>query len=295
MSEIFDFLKKTGAEGKQKPSIPAPAVEASSSEFKTTAVAGSEATPKDAKQSFAEPAVRSSDKIDLNGASQSIKRVLDPFTTVGEQFRYLRSRLDILRKQRDIKVVLITSSIPEEGKTLVATGLAGVFAQEPGKRVLLIDADMRKPRPRLNLGLNGSNPGLSGVLAGTIGFESALLASDNPEFWFLPSGPLPSNPTELLSSTALERILKTSVQMFDWVIIDSPPVLSLSDATLLAGMSDTVLLILRANSTPAKLVEDTISRVGRDRICGVVINRQTQAHASRYYYQYYYRKSGAPD
>jgi protein-tyrosine kinase len=293
MSEIFDFLKKTGAEGKQKSSIPAPAAEVPSAELKTMSVVEPEMTPKDTKPSFVTSAVSGSDKFDFNGASPEISRALDPFTTVGEQFRYLRSRLSLLKKQRDLKVLLVTSSIPEEGKTFISSGLAGVFAQEPGKRVILIDADMRKPKPRFNFGLNGSSAGLSDVLAGKTGYESALLASDNPGLWFMPSGPLPSNPTELLSSPALEELLKTSTQKFDWVIIDSPPVLSLSDATLLASMADGVIMVLRANSTPAKLAEDTINRIGRDRICGVVINRQNQAHASRYYYQYYHRKSSA--
>ncbi len=233
------------------------------------------------------------DRFDLTEASRQIKQVLDPLTLVGEQFRQLRSRLGLMQKQRGIKTVLVTSGIPEEGKTFVASGLVSVLAQEPGRRVVLIDADMRKPRSGWNFGLNGSsgNTGLSEVLSGKQEFHNALLMSMNPEFFFMPSGPLPPNPSELLSSQNLEHVLRTAAESFDWVIVDSPPVLSVSDPTLIAPLCDTVLMVVRAASTPSKLVLDAINRIGRDRICGVVMNRQEQTHSSRYYYQYYYRSS----
>lgn len=233
------------------------------------------------------------DKFDLTEASREIKHVLNPLTLVGEELRQLRSRLGLMQKQRGIRTVLVTSGIPAEGKTFIASGLVGVLAQEPGRRVLLIDADMRKPRSGWSFGLNGSsgNTGLSEVLSGKQEFNSALLMSTNPEFFFMPSGPLPSNPSELLSSQNLEHVLRAASESFDWVIIDSPPVLSVSDPTLIAALCDTVLLVVRAASTPSKLVLDAINRIGRDRICGVVMNRQQQAHTSRYYYQYYYRSS----
>jgi capsular exopolysaccharide synthesis family protein len=198
-----------------------------------------------------------------------------------------------MQKQRGIKTVLVTSTVPEEGKTFTASGLAGVFAQESGKRVLLIDADMRKTKSGRNFGLNGTGAvnGLSEVLSGSIEFSKALLTSTNPEFCFLPAGPRPSNPSELLSSQKFEQMLKAAAENFDWIIIDSPPVLSLSDTMLMSPVCDTVVIIVRANSTPSKLVLDTVNQIGRDRICGIVLNRQKQIQTSRYYYRYYYRSS----
>jgi protein-tyrosine kinase len=233
------------------------------------------------------------DRFDLTSASLQIKSVLDPLTLVGEQFRSLRSKLGLMQKQRGIKTILVTSSIPDEGKTFTASGLAGVFAQEPGKRVVLIDADMRKPKSGWNLGLNGSSGciGLSELLQGEKDFKDGLVLSTNPAFHFMPSGPLPSNPTELLSSQNFERVLKTASANFDWVIIDSPPVSALSDSSLIAPLCDAVVLVVRAGKTPAKLILNTIAQIGRERICGVVLNRQKQVHSSRYYYQYYYRSS----
>jgi protein-tyrosine kinase len=291
MSEIFDFLKKTESERRKKaPDEEAESEAPSAESFKP----GLQGAPLDIV--IEEPApieveVCETEKFDLTQASLQVKSVLDPLTIVGEQFRLLRSRLGLMKKERGIKTILVTSSVPKEGKTFVASSLVGVFAQEPGRRILLVDADMRKPRSGWSLGLNGSatNAGLSDVLRGSVKFEKVLLNSMNPEFCFLPSGPLPSNPSELLSSPILEQTLKAAAKRFDWVILDSPPVISLSDTTLLASLCDTVVLVVRANSTSSKLIGDAVNRIGRDHICGIVLNRQKQLNSSRYYYHYYYK------
>jgi protein-tyrosine kinase len=293
MSEIFDFLKKTETERRKKPPVEKQAVEALVTE--SAEPVRHEFIP-DRVVAAAVPIeveVCETDKFDLTEASLQIKSVLDPLTIVGEQFRMLRSKLGLMQKQRGVKTILITSTVPQEGKTFTASGLVGVFAQEPGKRILLIDADLRKARSGSNFGLNisATNAGLSEVLRGNVKLQNALLTSMNPEFCFLPAGPFPSNPSELLSSPILEQALNAAAQSFDWIVIDSPPVLSLSDTSLLAPLCDAVVLVVRANSTPYKLVEDTINRIGRDRICGVVLNRQKQINSSRYYYQYYYSSS----
>jgi capsular exopolysaccharide synthesis family protein len=290
MSEIFDFLKKTEAERRKEPPVP---VDMPIREPKNPPMPEAAAESAPSEQLPLEVEICGVDRFDLTKASLQVKSVLDPLTLVGEQFRLLRSRLSLMQKQNGIKTILVTSSIPGEGKTFTACGLAGVFAQEPGKRIILIDADMRKAKSGWNFGLNGSagNSGLSEVLRGKQEFHGGLLMSTNPEFYFMPSGPLPSNPSELLSTQNLEQTLRTAAESFDWVIVDSPPVLSLSDTSLLSPLCDTVILVVRASSTPSKLVLEAINRLGRDRICGVVLNRQKQVRSSRYYYQYYYRSS----
>jgi len=289
MSEIFDFLKKTEAERRKKTVVPEAMFRTPAPE--TAEIPEPEVSPDPLMEEPAGMEIFGTDHLDLAQATSEIKHVLDPHTLVGEQFRLLRSRLGLMQKQRGIKTVLITSTVPEEGKTFTASGLAGVIAQEPGKRVLLIDADMRKPRSGAVFGLNGSEtPGLSDVLQGKLAFQKALVRLGSPEFCLLPSGPVPSNPSELLSSEAFEHTLKAAAENFDWVIVDSPPALSISDTTLLSPLCDTVVLVIRANSTPSKLALDAINRIGRDRICGVVINRQRQIPNSQYYYQYYYKK-----
>jgi capsular exopolysaccharide synthesis family protein len=290
MSEIFDFLKKTEAErNKKTPDLsvhlqpPVPAELPPEPEYSQVI-----------KEPLAvEAAIPSASTFDLSHSSNQMLNVLDPLTVAGEQFRMLRTRLNLLQKQNGIKTVLVTSTVPQEGKSFTACGLAGVMAQEQGKRVVVIDGDLRKPGSGREFGLNGhsNETGVAQVLEGAKEFHSALISSSNPEFWFLPAGSLPNNPSELLSSPALEQIIKSASEMFDWVIVDSPPMMALSDATLIAPLCDTVLLVVRANSTPAKLVLNAVNKIGRERICGVVINRQKKIQSSRYYYQYYYRSS----
>jgi protein-tyrosine kinase len=291
MSEIFDFLKKTEAERGKNLQFREPMDNLPLAEFQKHAV--SELVPdKDAEAPIPVGLeICKNDKFDLTQAGPQIKSVLDSATLVGEQFRLLRGKLTLRQKQSGIKTILVTSTVPGEGKTFTASALAGIFAQESGKRAILIDADMRKSTSGWTFGLNGSGPtaGLSDVLRGDIEFNNALLASLNPEFCFLPSGPVPSNPSELLSSEKFGQTLRTAAEHFDWVIIDSPPVLSLSDAMLISPLCDTVLLVVRANSTPSKLVLDAINQIGQDHICGVVLNRQKYISHSRYYYHYYYR------
>lgn len=295
MSEIFKFLKQTGTD--KDGSSPASGQDHEAEARALEPPAESAGRPAESMPPAApeppvsvQPDIPKANTFDLSNADRQLKVSLDPFTIVGEQFRLLRTKLGVLKKEKGAKTVLVTSSVPEEGKTFASSSLAGVFAQEPGKRVVLIDCDLRKPKSGWNLGLNGTSgtTGMSEVLQGHKGFFDILLRSADSDFYFMPSGPLAQNPTELLSSPLLEKTIKTAADTFDWVVIDSPPVLSLSDATLLAPLCDTVVLVVRANSTPSKLIKDTIDQIGRDKICGVVFNRQKQRYPSRYYYKYYH-------
>ena len=122
------------------------------------------------------------------------------------------------------------------------------------------------------------------LLRGELKFSDALLKAVGLEFFFVPNGPLPQNPTELLSSPILEQTIRSAAEYFYWVVIDSPPVLTLSDATLLAPLCDTGILVVRAGVTPSKLVKETLNLIGREKICGIVFNRRRQKYPDRYYY-----------
>jgi capsular exopolysaccharide synthesis family protein len=231
-------------------------------------------------------------EFNLSKATSQIKRAMDPGTIMGEQFRILRTRLSLLQKENGTRIILITSTVPQEGKSFTSYALAGVIAQEQGKRVVIIDADLRKQGSGRDYGLSmGSTlAGTAQVLQGKREFRKSLRKSTDPEFWFLPSGTLPPNPSELLSSQEMEKMLRFAAGKFDWVIVDSPPALALSDPNLMAPLCDAVVFVVRANSTPAKLAQEAINKVGRERICGIVLNRKKQIHSSRHYYQYYYQK-----
>jgi len=231
---------------------------------------------------------------DLEMADWRIRATLDNGTLAGEQYRILRAKLVNLQRQRGIKTILVTSSIPADGKTFTACCLSGILAQEPGKRVLLVDADMRKPSAAVSLGIDGkmSSEGLSLWLQGDVTQDKALRRCSNLDFYFLPSGPVPENSSELLSSPNLEMVIKSLTEIFDWVVIDCPPVLALADAMQLSSVCDTVLLVVRANKTPSKLVLQAIQMIGRDRIGGVVMNRVRLTNLP--YYKYYQSYGGSP-
>jgi len=234
-------------------------------------------------------ALFSGTEFDLGNADLKLKEVLDTRTLPGEQLRFLRTRLSQMQRQRGYKKLLITSSVPGEGKTFIACCLAGILAQEPGKRVLLINADLRRPRTAQNFGLKRETElmGLSHLLQQTGTLEEALLKSSSIDLFYLPSGKAPENPSELLASDNLDRILHVASELFDWIVVDSPPVLNIADSTRLAPLCDTVILVVHANMTPAKLVQKTIQMIGKDAICGIVMNRTKIHPTSRYYYKYY--------
>jgi succinoglycan biosynthesis transport protein ExoP len=238
--------------------------------------------------------VRSTIQFDLRAADHCVKSVLDPLTIVGEQFRRLRTSVSLMQKQRGIRSILVASACPGEGKTFVACGLAGVLAQELGRRVLLIDADLRKPRAGRQIGMKGvlgAAAGLSEVLRGEADLMDSLAGSLNGDLFLLPAGKIPPNPSELLTSPVLETTLRMAKDVFDWVVIDAPPILVLSDAAVVAPLCDAILLVVHAGVTPAKLVGEAARRLGREKICGTVVNRIRHI-GSPYYYRYYHEKAG---
>jgi capsular exopolysaccharide synthesis family protein len=221
----------------------------------------------------------------LRAADPRLEMILDPLTVIGEQYRIVRAKLSLLKRERDITSVLITSTAASEGKTLSACGLSGLLAQEANGRILLIDADLRKPDAHEQLGaLNKESRSLVRVLRGEIELEDALIKFAGSEFYFLAAGPTPQNPSELLSSENLEKALKRAKELFDWVVIDSPPVLPIADTSLIAPQCDAAVLVIRANSTPAKLIKSAIQLVGKERCCGVLLNRVSSPPSSPNYY-----------
>jgi capsular exopolysaccharide synthesis family protein len=303
MSEIFDLLNKTETMRKKRNSVYPMSGSDAAAFVSPSATAATEFSGRDISEAPApvvsiaplqhisvDEEILHAGEFDLAEATHQIKRAMDPGTIMGEQFRILRTRLSLLQKQNGTRTILVTSTVPQEGKSFTSHALAGVIAQDHEKRVVIIDADLRKQGTGRDYGLDGKSTVIAGtaqVLHGTSEFRKSLLKSRDPEFWFLPSGELPPNPSELLGSPEMERMLRFAAGKFDWVIVDAPPALALSDPNLIAPLCDAVVFVVRANSTPAKLVNETINKIGRERICGVVLNRKKQMHSSRHYYQYY--------
>ena len=188
-----------------------------------------------------------------------------------EEFRTLRSRLYQLGGVQPLKKVLVTSALPMEGKTMVAANLAQVLASQHGQRALLIDGDLRRPCLHKDLG-TGPAPGLAEYLRGECDECAVLQRGPLDNLFFIPAGQSSNNAAELLASSRLQLLLSSLEPLFGWIIIDSAPALSVSDAGLLAGLCDGVLLVVQSGSTPFDLGK-TLRREFPDRkLLGVVLN-----------------------
>ena len=217
----------------------------------------------------------------------------DPTSPAAESYRALRSAILFSTAPQPPQSVLVTSAQPNEGKTSTSINLAAVLAQN-GARVVIIDADMRNPGIAKILGVTNKK-GLSGVLTGAYGLEEAIgRVGSAGDFWILPTGPRPPNPAELLSSSRMETLMGELRQRFDHVVIDSPPVLLVTDSTILSTLVDGVVLVAESGmTTPAALVRAhrTLVTAG-GRVLGVVVNKM-DIRKSGYYYGYHTKYYGA--
>jgi protein-tyrosine kinase len=202
-----------------------------------------------------------------------------------EEFRTLRSRLYHAREKMPLKKVLITSAMPKEGKSFTASNLAQVLVRQHGRRVLLIDADLRNPRLHSMLGTT-SSPGLADYLQGTSDEIAIMRRGPIENFFFIPCGQENTDPSELVASERLRFLLQRVEPLFDWIIVDSPPAVLVSDASVLAKVCDGVLLVVRSNTTPADAALRARQEFPEESLLGVVLNgTKPAAPYSRYYYE----------
>jgi protein-tyrosine kinase len=199
-----------------------------------------------------------------------------------EQYRRLAARLHLSQAQHGTKLVMVTSALGGEGKTLTATNLALTLSESYKKRVLLIDADLRRPGVHDMLGI----PNFTGLNDGIRSDEERKVPviRVTEHLSVLTAGRPDSDPMSVLASERMGRVLADAATAFEWVIIDTPPVALLSDAHLLASLVDTVVLVVRAGVTPLEAIRTATVAVGRDRILGVVLNSTERGHGSLYHY-----------
>jgi capsular exopolysaccharide synthesis family protein len=217
---------------------------------------------------------------------------------MAESFRVLRTSILLSSAPQPPQVLLVTSAHPSEGKTFASVNLALALAQR-GRRVLLVDSDLRKPNVLKALGLSdGAGPGLSSFLMGEHDIEQALQAfTAAPNLWLLPPGPIPPNPAELLSSPAMEGLVRDLRQRFEHIVFDSPPLLLVTDGILLSALADGVVLVVESGTTSRgalNRVRRILDRAGANTL-GAVLNkledRADGYYSSRYrYYNYYYSR-----
>lgn len=206
-----------------------------------------------------------------------------------EQFRTLRSRLYQMRAHTKLRVVLVSSTLPEEGKTFVSLNLAHALASEAGRNVLLVDADMRRAN-----GLSGmlgatSTPGLSDYLLGEQTPEQVIQRGTIDRLYLLPAGRRVAQPGELAGNPRFSALLEQMRHLYDWIIIDTPPILPVADAGVMTSLADGVLLVIKSSSTPIPLVKKAAQEFSKGKLLGVVLNR-TQGAALHHYAYYNYGK-----
>ena len=222
--------------------------------------------------------------------------VTQPRSPYCEQFRSLRTRVLHAGERRKMQTFVVTSSGVGEGKTLTALNLAWLLAQTDGVRALLIDSDLRHPCSTDYLGIDPS-AGLSEVLAGEATLEKSIVRLEPAGLHLLPGGAARDDVAELLSGPRFGRVMSEVRRMFDYVIIDAPPLGIFTDATVLINRADGALLVVRAGHTRYSSVNHLLEHLPRERLLGVVLNRaDEQLNQGNYYYQrqYYRREKDGP-
>jgi capsular exopolysaccharide synthesis family protein len=209
-----------------------------------------------------------------------------------EAFRALRTNVLFSAAEQGCRVIVVTSSAPKEGKTIVASNLAIGFAHA-GQRVLLADADLRRPRVH-EVFAQEQEPGLSNAIVGDAKASDAVRQTDIPGLWLLTAGRVPPNAAELLGSRRFKDLLASIRGQFDWVVIDSPPVMAVTDPNIVASLADGVVFVIGAEMTSYKIARRAVEQLERGRavFAGGVLNRvEIERHG--YYYSQYYRREYA--
>jgi capsular exopolysaccharide synthesis family protein len=196
---------------------------------------------------------------------------LAPQSLAAEQYRSLRTRIKQAENGRAVRAIVITSPNKGDGKSLTAANLALTMAQEFQQRVLLIDADLRRPAVHNLFGMP-AGPGLADVLMGALELSQALIKVEHHHLTLLPAGSVPHHPAELLGSAAMRRVLDSLRARYDRILIDLPPVAPLADLHIVAPMADGLLMIVRAGVTPRPAIERALSGLDMSKVLGLVLN-----------------------
>ena len=207
-----------------------------------------------------------------------------PKSSISEKYRVLRTNIQYSSIDKEIKRILVTSSEPGEGKSVTSGNLALAYAQD-GKKVLLIDCDLRKPSVHKTFRVSNTL-GISDVILNVDKLKDAIIER-NENFHIITAGELPPNPSEILGSLAMRNLLDKLNEYYDVIVIDSPPVHAVTDAQILAQKVDGVLLVVKANTTKKDSViesKNLLDKVGAN-ILGIVLNGAENT-AGKYYYYY---------
>lgn len=210
----------------------------------------------------------------------------DPKSPITEQYRTIRTNIQYASVDQAIRSIVVTSSGPMEGKSTTTANLAVVFAQQ-GKKTLLIDADLRKPTAHYTFQLPNT-VGLTSVLTKQVELMDAVHMTDVENLFVLTSGPIPPNPAELLASVSMEYLLKEAYNLYDFILFDTPPVLTVTDAQVLANLADGSILVTSSGTTDrdGAIKAKEILTSAQAKLLGAVLNNKKADKDTHYYYYY---------
>ena len=212
-----------------------------------------------------------------------------PRSLSAEAYRSLRTSIKFSSVDNPVKTIVVTSSVMAEGKSTVSGNLAYILSQD-GARVLVIDCDLRKPSIHYNFFVSNSE-GLTDALIGSSDLKSVVKKVDD-SLYVITSGTIPPNPSEILGSKAMQELLEELSINFDYIIMDTPPVLPVTDALLLAAKADATLMVVKARKTKEKMVKQTYDQLMevRANVIGTVLNECDKSIDNKYYGYYEYGK-----
>ena len=208
----------------------------------------------------------------------------DSESPAGEAFHLLGVRLRHLRRQRPLKKVLITSTIPQEGKSMVAANLACTLALRTQQKVLLLEGDIRRPTQSKVFGLP-IKPGICSWLNGERSLIQSMYRLEGPGIWILPAGAATGNSLELLQSGRVMPMMEQLTNWFDWVVIDSPPILPLADTSVWTNMADGILLVIRQGTTQKRQLQRGLEALANQKLIGSILNSAKSVEHTDYYYR----------
>lgn len=224
----------------------------------------------------------------MNKDARNLITVTQPKSPIAEQYRTIRTNIEFMAVDKEIKVMLVTSSTQGEGKSTTASNLAVAYAQQ-GKRVLIIDTDMRRPTVHYTFRV-ANGLGLSSLLTRQAELEKAVLPTKVDNLSILTAGPIPPNPAELLSSRAMEKLIEQLRGEYDVIILDAPPLLQVADSRITSKLTDGVILVIGCTTSDRQRVLKAKEQLEltEAKILGVVLNRRelTDDSAYQYYYSY---------
>jgi len=222
---------------------------------------------------------------------QRLVSIAEPKSPGAEMFRVLSTRLAHMRRKRRLQKLLITSSEGDEGKSVVAANLAFSLARRPNERILLIEADLRRPSATTLL-TNSSLRGISEWSEGQLALEDSLYRVNDLPLWFLSAGHAIEEPMHLLESDRFARMLETVSASFDWVLLDATPMLPMADSTSLSRLCDGVLVVVREGYTRRKVLNKALASIEKHKLVGMVLNQASMLKIG--FDRYYGSKNGKP-